>query len=166
VASRTARFCCLAARRYARERKRERNQLQEDLARLGGGVGTDAAKAQADYVRAEKEAEDSEKALGEAVKSLGLALGMSRLSPAIVNRLRAEELRESWEGLKRGTLESKEKVLGVALPEPPETDPLLGNIAPSVRLQVRQRFADALDRIKQPAAAGLRYRILVGSCAR
>ncbi len=84
------------------------------------------------------------------MKSLGLALGMSRLSPAIVNRLRAEESRESWEGLKRGTLENKEKVLGVALPEPPETDPLLGNIAPSVRLQVRQRFSDALDRIYNP----------------
>jgi DNA sulfur modification protein DndD len=39
------------------------------------------------------------------VRSLGFALGISRLGPAIVNRLNAEELRESWESLKRGTIE-------------------------------------------------------------
>ncbi|MEX2174683.1 MAG: AAA family ATPase [Pirellulaceae bacterium] len=132
------------------ERERERSQLTEDLARLGGGVGSDASKAQEAYLRAEKELEEAEKVLADAVRSLGLSLGMSRLSPAIVNRLRAEELRESWEGLKRGTLDNKEKVLSVALPEPPENDPLLGNIAPGVRLKVRQRFADALDRIYNP----------------
>ena len=36
---------------------------------------------------------------------------MSRLGPAIAGRLKAEDIREAWEGLKRGTLENKEKVL-------------------------------------------------------
>jgi DNA sulfur modification protein DndD len=131
-------------------KERQRSQLQEELARMGGAAGADAAKLEAERARTDKELHEAEKALAENVRLLGFALGISRLGPAIVNRLKAEELRESWEGLKRGTIENKEKVLAAALPEPPESDPLLGNIAPEVRTKVRLRFADALERIYHP----------------
>ncbi|MBM3862100.1 MAG: hypothetical protein FJ395_20945 [Verrucomicrobia bacterium] len=93
------------------EKERQRTKLQEELARMGGAAGADAARLQAEYVRLEKEQTEAEKALGEIVCSMGFALGISRLAPAIVNRLKAEELREDWESLRRGTIENKEKVL-------------------------------------------------------
>jgi len=144
------------------EKDRERNRLQEELARLGGAGNTDAAKLQADYVTAERELIESEKALGGSVKSLGIALAISRLAPSIANRLKAEETRESWEGLKRGTLENKEKVLDAAIPEPPENDPLLGDLSADVRSKVRARFVDALERIYNPAPVNCAPEYLLG----
>lgn len=140
----------------------QRTQLQEDLARMGGAAGADAAKLQGEYTRLEKEQNESEKALGEIVRSMGFALGISRLAPAIVNRLKAEQLREVWENLRRGTIENKEKVLSVALPEPPEADPLLGNIAPDVRMKVRTRFLNALESIYNPPAPDCAKEYLLG----
>jgi DNA sulfur modification protein DndD len=72
---------------------------------MGGAAGADAAKLEAERARIENEQHEAEEALAENVRSLGFALGISRLGPAIVNRLNAEELRESWESLKRGTIE-------------------------------------------------------------
>ena len=129
------------------QKERERTQLQEELARMGGAGNASAAQAQGSYIAAEREQTDAEKALGEAVRSLGISLAAIRLAPAIQNRLRAEELREDWEGLKRGTIDNKEKVLAVALPDP---DPLLGMLATEVRLKLRDRFTDALERIYNP----------------
>jgi DNA sulfur modification protein DndD len=132
------------------EKERERSNLVIQLAQMGGSGATDAAKLQGDYVRIEREASDAEKALADTVRSLGIALAMSRLAPAIGARLKAEEIRENWEGLKRGTLDNKEKVLAFAMPEPPENDFLLGNLDAVTRSQVRERFADALERIYNP----------------
>lgn len=134
------------------EKEGQRTKLQEDLARMGGAAGADAAKLQGEYARFEREQNESEKVLGENVRSMGFALGISRLAPAIINRLKAEQLREEWENLRRGTIENKEKVLSVALPEPPENDPLLGNIASDVRMKVRTRFLNALESIYNPPA--------------
>ncbi len=132
------------------EKERERSNLQIQLAQMGGNGATDAAKLQGEYVRVEREVADAEKALAEAVRTLGIALAMSRLSPAIVGRLKAEELREAWEGLKRGTMDNKEKVLAFAIPEPADADKLLGHLDPQVRTQVRDRFSEALERIYNP----------------
>jgi DNA sulfur modification protein DndD len=132
------------------EKERERSNLQIQLAEMGGNGASDAAKLQGEYVRIEREVADAEKALAESVRSLGIALAMSRLAPAIAGRLKAEELREAWEGLKRGTLDNKEKVLAFAMPEPREADALLGHLDAESRKQVRERFADALERIYNP----------------
>jgi DNA sulfur modification protein DndD len=141
------------------EKERQRSQLQEDLARMGGLGNTNAIKIQEAHLRAEKEQLDAGKTLNEAVKELGLALAVVRLAPTIQNRLKAEELREDWESLKRGTIDNREKVLSVALPEP---DPLLGNLSQEVRTKVRDRFAVALERIYNPPPAGCADEYLVG----
>ena len=141
------------------QRERERIQLQEELARMGGAGNATAAQAQANYITAEREQTETEKALGDAVKLLGSSLAMFRLTPAIQNRLRAESLREDWEGLKRGTIDNKEKVLGVALPEP---DPLLGMLSSEVRLRLRERISNALERIYNPPPGGCAGEYLFG----
>ncbi len=132
------------------EKDRDRNNLQEELVRLGGGGNTDAAKLQAEYLKLEKDEQDASKALTYAVKSMGVALAMSRISPSIGNRLKAEAALEAWEGLKRGTMDNKDKVVAVAMPDPPESDPLLGNLSSEVRRKVRDRFVEALERIYNP----------------
>lgn len=136
------------------EKERQRSRLQVELAEMGSGAAADAAKLQGEYVRTETEQVDAEKSLGDAVRSLGLALALSRLAPAIAQRLNAEQARETWEGLKRGTLENKEKVLAFALPEPAVKDSLLGHLEAATRDQVRQRFSDALERIYNPPPTG------------
>lgn len=144
------------------EKDRERDNLQEELARLGGAGNTDAAKLQAEYVAAERDETEAVKELTGAVRSLGIALAMSRLAPSIVNRLKAEASLESWEGLKRGTVENKDKVVAVALPEPPENDPLLGFLSADVRQKVRDRFVDALERIYNPQPTDCAKEYLLG----
>lgn len=136
--------------REKEQKERERNNLQEDLAKLGGAGNLNEQRIQADYTKAENELNEAEKSICLTVQSLGFSLALSRLSTPISNRLKREEARENWEGLKRGTLENKEKVLQVALPEPADADPLLGNLSSKVREKVRERFIDALDRIYNP----------------
>ena len=140
-------------------KEQERSKLQEDLGRMGGLNNLTYAQVEADYVRAEKEQVDAEKALGGLVKQLGLALAISRLSPAIQNRLRTEALREDWENLKRGTNVNREKVLSVALPEP---DPILGDLPPQTRTSLRERFTEALESIYNPRPAECADNFLLG----
>ena len=131
-------------------KERERSRLQEELARLGGAAGADAAKLQGEIAKAHKARQDAETALTSVVRKLGLSLALTRLELPIVNRLKAEEAREAWEGLRKGTMENKEKVLAVALPDPASTDPLLGDLPAETRALVRDRFIEALERIYNP----------------
>jgi len=134
-------------------KEQERERLHEEFARMGG-ANADMAVLQEAYRHTQQEQTDAERALADVVRPLGLALAMKRLALPIQNRFRQEELREEWEGLKRATLDNKEKVLSAALPEPAENDPLLGNIAPAVRAKVRDRFLIALEQIYNPPKAG------------
>lgn len=142
--------------------ERERTHLTEQLARLGGATARDAAQLQAEYLKAEKEKNETERTVAESVRGLGIALALARLAIPIRNRLRSESLLESWEGLKRGTLEKKEQVLSVAMPEPPEADPLLGHLAGGIRAQVKERFIKALEKIYEPPEPGTAREYLLG----
>lgn len=133
------------------QKEHQRSCLQDELARLGGGIGGNRDAILAAHARAEAEITAAEKALGDCWRSLGLALAVSRLAVPIQNRLKGESVREDWEGLKRGTLENKEQVMAIALPEP---DPLLGFLSKEAREQVRQRFIDALEKIYNPPRPG------------
>jgi DNA sulfur modification protein DndD len=141
------------------QKEQQRSQFQEELARMGGMNNLSYAQVEADYVRAEKEQVDAEKALGGLVRQLGLALGTSRLAPAIQNRLRTEALREDWESLKRGTIDNREKVLTAALPEP---DPILGDLSQHTRTALRDRFAIALESIYNPPPTNCAENFLLG----
>lgn len=140
-------------------KERQRSQLQEELARLGGAFNINASQVQTRHVADEREQADASKALGDKVRDLGLSLATGRLAPAIRNRLKAEEQREDWESLMRGTLDNRDKVLAVAMPDP---DPLLGNILEDVRDQIRQRFSDALERIYNPPPSNCAQDYLLG----
>lgn len=144
------------------DRERERRQLTEDLARMGGAGARDAASIQAEYVKAEQARTEAERRLAEVVRSLGLALSVARLGLPIRNRLKAEETLESWEGLKRGTLDNKEKVLAAALPEPSYDDPILGHLESDARTQLRERFSLALERIYNPPPPNCAAEYLLG----
>lgn len=140
-------------------KEQQRSQLQAELAGLGGAANANAAQVQADLARAQKEQAEAEKQLTTTVRQIGLALAISRLAPAIQNRLRAEQLREDWEGLRRGTIDNREKVLDAALPEP---DDLLGSLCAEVRAQLRQRFSEALERIYNPPPPNCASEYLLG----
>lgn len=140
----------------------QRAELMDKFMKLGGATAKDAGKIQAQYEAAERDKENAERAVSDAIKELGLGLAISRMAVPIRNRLHAEELLETWEGLKRGTLAKKEAVLAAALPEPPENDPLLGNLSRDVRQKVRDRFAAALERIYEPPPPGCASEYLLG----
>ncbi len=144
------------------EKENARTNLQEQLSRLGGVGSADAVAVQKKYVAIERDQAEAEKALTAAVKSLGAALAISRLTPSILNRLQSEATLESWEGLKQGTMENKDKVVAVALPEPPETDFLLGDLSAEVRQKVRERFIEALERIYNPQPVDCAREYLLG----
>lgn len=77
-------------------------------------------------------------------------MALSRLAPAITNRLTAESALERWESLRDGTIDRTDEVLTIALPEPADSDPLLGNLSSSVRKKVRDRFKKAIEHIYNP----------------
>ena len=129
---------------------RERSQKMEDLAKFGGAATRDIGELQRQYGSAEKQKESSEKALTAALSTIGLNLALMRLGPAIRNRLLAEGERETWEGLRTGTLAKREEVLAVAMPQPSSSDPILGVLSPDVLEKLRARLLLALDRIYNP----------------
>jgi DNA sulfur modification protein DndD len=141
------------------QKEHKRSGLQDELARLGGGLGGNRDAILAAHAKAELEQTASEKALADSWRSLGLALAVSRLALPIQNRLKSEEIREDWEGLMRGTLDNKEQVMAIALPDP---DPLLGFLSRETRDQVRQRFIDALEKIYNPPRPGWVDEYLLG----
>ena len=96
------------------------------------------------------------------MRGLGVGLGLARLELAIRNRLEAEELREGWEHLRTGTLDRADRVLDAAMPEPPESDPLLGHLDSDVREKVKLRFRAALEQIYNPPPQGCAAEYLLG----
>jgi DNA sulfur modification protein DndD len=130
--------------------ERERRSAQEQLSKLGGSKAHDIKLIQEAMVRAEHEKEAAEKSVTDVARSLGICLAVSRLAPAIINRLEAEDLREKWERLREGAIDRSEQVIAVAMPEPAAADPLLGNIAEHTRRQVKDRFRKALEHIYNP----------------
>lgn len=129
---------------------RERNQQRDELARAGGGSPGDANRIKQDFKTAEEQKQQAEKTVTLLANEIGLVLAVSRLDPAIRRRLNRERLLEDYENLRQGTLDKRERVLSEAMPEPPENDPLLGNIAPHIRDQVKQRILKALSAIYEP----------------
>ena len=129
---------------------RERNQLRDDLVRAGGGGATDAARIKKEFKEAEAQKQAAEEAITELANQMGLVLAVSRLDPSIRRHLRKEQLREDYENLRQGTLDKRERVLAEAMPEPPDRDPLLGNLNTETRTRVKQRFLKALEAIYEP----------------
>lgn len=141
---------------------RERSQKMEDLARFGGAATKDVGELQRQYGQAEKQRDQSEKALSGALSQMGLNLALVRMAPAVRNRLQAEAERESWENLRTGTLAKKEEVLEVALPEPASSDPLLGALSEEIRAKFKTRLLTALDRIYNPPPSNCANEYLLG----
>ncbi|MBL7648116.1 MAG: AAA family ATPase [Candidatus Hydrogenedentes bacterium] len=129
--------------------ERERNNAVEQLT-LKGYRGNDLAQLSSELANTKSTKDTAESALKQCLQSLGLSLAVSRLHYAIERRLQAEEKRESWEGIKLGTIERAGKVLQVAMPEPPEQDDLLGHLSTEIREKVKSRFSDALTQIYNP----------------
>lgn len=152
----------LDLQRRREELEAEQRRCQETLAKLGGERKGDLVQAHADVERAEAETRSAEKALTDVVRRFGIALAVSRLGPAVANRLDAEASRERWENLRDGTIGRTEEVLDLALPEPPERDPLLGNLSAEVRLRVRDRFRVALEHIYNPPPTNCATEYLLG----
>lgn len=130
--------------------ERKRTSLRDKLSRLGGNIAPDAAKIHSDFANAQNKEENASKDLSSRMSRMGIALGLTRMGPLVSNRLDSEESREVWEGLKQGTIKSKKRVLAVAMPEPPENDPLLGELTMETRELVKQRIRNALDQIYNP----------------
>ena len=124
------------------------------LARLGGASRDKIGELQAQLAKVNAEVRRTEDELTNQALALGTALAVSRLAPAIKNRLAAEQIRGQWEGLQQGTLARADEVLRVAMPEPPESDELLGHLAPDIRQRVKDRFRHALAQIYQPPPDG------------
>ena len=137
-------------------------QAAMERLRSGGGVGTDLAQAQQQLKAAEQENEDASSALLRSIADLGLALAVSRLLLTIKGRLTAEELREQWLAMKAQTEDQTDSVLAAALPEPPESDELLGLLHPSLRESVRERFRLAIQLIYNPPPVGCAEEFLLG----
>lgn len=148
--------------REKNERDNERALLTEKLTRLGGSPNADVKKIQEDFLRAQNERREAEKALIDCTRSLGLPLALKRFETTLQARIHSESLLEKWEGLRDGTLAKKERVMEIAMPEPAENDPLLGNISATTRTKVRDRFTLALQAIYNPREPGAAEHYLLG----
>lgn len=140
----------------------ERKFIEEKISLLGGKDGQDLSALQERLKNTQKRLNDSERNIKDSVRSLGINLALSRFHVALRNRLEAEDQRETWEQLRKGTLERADQVLDAAIPEPPERDELLGNLSNDVRGKVKVRFRNALDQIYNPPPTGCATEYLHG----
>ncbi len=140
----------------------ERKAIEEKISLLGGKDGQGLSALQERLKNTQKRLNDAERSIKDSVRSLGVNLALSRFHVALRNRLEAEDQRETWEQLRKGTLERADQVLDAAIPEPPERDELLGNLSGEVRTKVRGRFRNALDQIYNPPPQGCASEYLHG----
>jgi DNA sulfur modification protein DndD len=144
------------------ERERQREEIKRQLAASGGFSGGSVEALQAAVEDAEREFAQKRRALAENLSSAGLALAASRFSEVILSQLDKEHLREEWERVRDATVTRKDAVLEIAMPEPPENDPLIGNLATNVREQLKQRFILAIDAIYNPPDPQMAKTYLLG----
>ncbi len=132
------------------ELEAEQRKITSELQRLNGQNVGDLQRAEAEVTAASTDADGSSEQLRQRIGRLGLAMAVSRLSQAVRDQMRAEELREEWLSVKRQTVEQTDAVLAHALPQPAEADPLLGHLAPHLWQKVRARFEEAVQLIYNP----------------
>lgn len=142
--------------------ERDQQVLSERLNRLGGANKTNLEELSRQLAETMENVVQNEEALTGQALLLGPALAVSRLAPAIFNRLKSEYTRERWENLREGTMTRADEVLRVALPEPPESDYLLGSIDRHTREKVKARFRLALEQIYHPPPEGCATEYLLG----
>lgn len=150
---------------FSKERdgiEQQRKSAQEQLHMLGGAQTQDLSVLQERLKQTQRRCDIAERELTQSIQNLGLCLALTRLEVAVRNRLEAEELRETWERLRSGTLDRADRVLDAAMPEPPENDPLLGHLEPTIRERVKLRFRSALEQIYNPPPQGCATEYLLG----
>ena len=142
--------------------EKERRNIQETLAKLGGAIAQNAKKIHEDVIHAERDQESAVRELAECAESLGVCLAVSRLAMPILNRMESEDQRERWERLREGAIDRTDHVISVAMPEPASQDQLLGNLSGEVREKVKQRFRIALEQIYNPPPINCATEYLLG----
>jgi DNA sulfur modification protein DndD len=150
----------LEKRRESLESEQRTNQ--EELSKLGGERRDDLVRIHAAVERAESEKRNAEKSLTDVAKNLGIALGLSRLSRSVENRLIAEAARERWENVRDGTIQRSDEVLQLALPEPQESDPILNGMSARKWSELRDRFKSAIERIYIPPPSDCASEFILG----
>ena len=163
IAELTAQIGELQQQRFDLESKQER--FREELSRLGGRNISRVRELAEEASRVDAELQTTERSLEQEANGIGLALGLSRLHKSIVNRLKAERLREHWEVSKQTTKDKEEEVIAIAVPEPAESDDLLGFLAHEIREKVKKRFKKALEQIYNPPPDGYADFYLLGHIA-
>jgi len=144
------------------EIENSRKEAMERLTMLGGQKALDVKKLGEELLMQKQNKSTAEKNLTDTVRHLGLALSLTRLGTPIENRLKSEEIREKWERLRESTMERAEQVIAVAVPEPPSSDELLGNLSQEIRDRVKDRFKRALQQIYNPPPNGCADSYLCG----
>jgi DNA sulfur modification protein DndD len=149
------------------EKKREALDVEqrtnrEALAKMGGERRDDLEKIHQEVERATIDGRNAERQLADCTKRLGLGLALSRLATPITNRLQSEGAREQWEAVRDGTIERRDEVLEIALPNPHTTDPLLGQLSHECWNLLYERFLAAIERIYSPPPFGCASEYLLG----
>ena len=133
--------------------KQNREDERQDISAKLRDHGTAAISeetAQKDVQNAEGEYRASQDELAGIFGSAGVALATARFKDRITDRLDREAIREAWEQVRDQTTTRKEAVLERAMPEPADTDPLLGHMAPAIREKLKNRILLALAAIYEP----------------
>jgi DNA sulfur modification protein DndD len=128
----------------------ERQNITTELTKKGGMQNVNIGLIQNELNTYENEKRNAEKDLTTISKSLGISLAISRLSGLIEQRLFSEAARESWENIRKGTIERLEEVINIALPFPQSSDEILKNLDNNQWNALRNRFAQAIERIYSP----------------
>lgn len=142
-------------------RDQQRSDISRRLAHYRN-LNDDPEALQQAVVAAETAHNEARRALAGSLGTAGLALAVSRFGDQLLDRLDRESLREEYLNLKDKTLSRREAVITQAMPEPPESDPYLGNLAEHVRGKVKQRILDALVAIYHPPDSRMAEEFMLG----
>ena len=105
----------------------------------------DARAIDDEYADKTRKLRTEERDFSKSVSSLGLNLALSRCATEIVKAIQSDTDIEHKELATENTITRADEILALAMPEPPETDELLGNISAVVRDRVKDRIRRSIE---------------------
>ena len=154
-----------AAKAEKTELEEKQKLLQKHSALSGSERILDARAIDDEYADKSRKLKAEERDFSKSVSSLGLSLALSRCATELVKVLQADTEIEHQELATENTITRADEILALSMPEPPESDELLGNISAVVRDRVKERIRRSIEIVLRGATTEKRTKSFPGLAA-
>lgn len=136
----------LEAHKSAKAELEEKQKFLQKQSTLSGSERIlDARALDDDFADKNRKLKAEQQDFSKTVSTLGLNLALSRCATQMVKILQTDSELEQQDVAAENTITRADEILARSMPEPPESDDLLGNISSTVRERVKERIRRAIE---------------------